>query len=60
VNDSKIFTRTELEAIERRKKKDYSDKRGVFSGRAKPKIIELIEVWFPKKKELKDLIKSKR
>ena len=52
---SKLFTKAELKEIERRKKGDRSDKTGIFSGRIKPKIIEIFE-WFKKKKELKKLI----
>ncbi len=55
---SKIFTKTELKEIEKRKKGDRSDKTGIFSNRVKPKIIELLE-WFNKRKELKKLIKVK-
>ncbi len=55
---SKIFTKAELEEIERRKKGDKSDKTGIFSSRVKPKIIELLE-WFTKRKELKLLINIK-
>lgn len=58
--NSKIFTQAELKEIDRQKKKDYSDKFGLFSGRIKPKIKEMLEVWFPKKKELKRLINPKR
>ncbi len=58
MNKSKIFTKAELEEIERRKKGDKSDKTGIFSARVKPKIIELLE-WFTKRKELKNLIEVK-
>ena len=54
---SKIFTEAEIQEIERRKKKDYSDKFGLFSSRVRPKINELLEVWFPRKKELQKLLK---
>ena len=55
---SKIFTKAELQEIERRKKGDKTDKTGIFSSRVKPKIIELFE-WFNKRKELKKLIEVK-
>ena len=57
---SKIFTQAELQEIERRKKKDYNDKQGLFSGRIKPKIIEILEHWFPQKKMLRGLINPKK
>ena len=58
--ESKIFTEAELKEIEKQQNKDYSDKFGLFSARVKPKIIEILEVWLPKKKELKELINPKR
>ena len=54
---SKIFTKAELEEIERRKKGDKADKTGIFSSRVKPKILELFE-WFKRRQELKKLIKG--
>jgi hypothetical protein len=56
---SGIFKPYELQDIERRKNGDLSDKNGTFSSRVKPKFKELLEVWFPKKRELKRLIKPK-
>lgn len=55
---SVIFTKAELEEIERRKKGDRADKTGIFSTRVRLKIIELFE-WFKKRKELKKLIEIK-
>ena len=57
---SKIFKPYELREIEKRKNKDFSDSSGIFSNRVKPKINELLEIWFPKKKELEKLIENKR
>ncbi len=58
MQESKIFTKTELQEMEIRKKGDKADKTGIFSSRVKPKIIELLE-WFSKRKELKKLIEVK-
>ncbi len=58
MQNSKLFTKAELEEIERRKKGDKSDNTGIFSARVKPKIIELFE-WFTKRKELKKLIRKR-
>ena len=55
---SKLFTKAELEEIEKRKKGNKADKTGIFSARVKPKIIELFE-WFTKRHELKKLIEVK-
>lgn len=60
MKDSKIFTTSELKEINRQEKKDYSDKFGLFSARIKPKIVEILEIWIPKKKDLRRLIKKKR
>jgi len=57
MNSSKIFTPAELQEIERREKKDYSDKFGLFSGRIKPKIVEILSY---DKNWLKRLINPKR
>jgi hypothetical protein len=53
---SRIFSNGELDEMERRKAGDKSDKYGIFSSRLKPRIKELLEEWFPKKKELQDLL----
>ena len=58
--ESKIFHQSELKAIEEFKKGNRKDKNGTFNSRAKPKIVELLEVWIPKKKELKNLVKHVR
>ena len=56
---SKIFTIAELKELERRKQGNRKDSTGIFSARIKPKIQELLSVWFPKKKELEILIKKR-
>ena len=58
MQNSKLFTKAELEEIEIRKKGNRADKTGIFSTRVRPKIIELLE-WFTKRKELKKLIEVK-
>jgi len=52
-----IFTETELKEVNLRlqgKKSNYK-----IWYRVKPKIEELLEVWFPKKKKLQKLIEKK-
>jgi len=51
---SRIFTTAELKALNRRLKGDKTDPTGIYSGRVKPKLKELIE-WL-KRKEIKKLI----
>lgn len=57
VNESKIFTHTEMVVIDNRMKGIKSDPTGIFSGRIKPKIKEILDVWFKKKDELESLLK---
>ena len=56
---SKIFTKAEIEELNQREKGNKKDSTGIFSARIKPKIRELLDEWFPKKKELEELIKRK-
>lgn len=56
---SKIFTEAETESLKNRLKGNRKDLTGIYSSRVKPKIKELIEIWFPQKKQLKKLIEVK-
>ena len=56
MNKSLIFTDAEMEAIERRKQGDKTDKTGIFFGRIKPKIEEMLNFWFSEKKTLMRII----
>lgn len=58
---SKIFTTTEQDFLEKRLagKKNW-DTTGIFSRRIKPKIQELLEYWFPKRRELQKLLDVKK
>lgn len=60
MKQSKIFTTTELKGLNDRLKGSKKDHTGIFGGRIKPKIIELLDVWFPKKKELKKVIEGRK
>ena len=57
---SKIFTEAEQKSLEKRLNGSKNDPTGIFSARVKPKIIELLEIWFPNKKELMKAIKRLR
>lgn len=52
---SKIFTNKRLEAIEERLKGNKKDDLGTFA-KTKQVIEEIVNVWFPRKKELESLI----
>lgn len=53
---SKIFTTAEIKALEKRFQGDKSDTTGIYSSRVKPKLIELVNVWFSKKTKIKKII----
>lgn len=52
---SKIFTQAELKSLNQRLKGNRKDSTGIFSGRVRPKILELFG-WFKRKKELEKVI----
>ncbi len=54
-----IFTKAEQDALRKRLDGSKEDKNGIYASRVKPKIKELLEVWFPKKKELKKIVQKK-
>lgn len=55
---SKIFTAAEERSLEERIKGSKKDPTGIFSARVKPKVIELLNDWIPRKNELQKLIKK--
>lgn len=52
---TRIFTKTEYDELDRRLKGEKKNYKIWY--RAKPKIEELLDDWFPRKKELEKLIK---
>lgn len=56
MKSSVIFKPCELERLNARLKGDKSDKHGLYAGRVKPKIKEIME-WWDRKAELRRLIK---
>lgn len=54
--DSTIFTEAEHKSLKDRLKGSKADKTGIFSARVKPKIVEMVEHWFPQKKQLHKLV----
>ena len=55
---SKIFGNKELELVEERIKGSKKDPNGLWANKVKPKVTEIVEVWTPRKKELKKTIKK--
>jgi hypothetical protein len=60
VNISVIFTEAEMEAIERRKQGDKTDKTGIYSNRTRPKLLEILNIWLPQKKQITKLLEQKK
>ena len=59
LSKSKIFTDAEYKSLNERLNGSKKDKTGIFSSRVKPKIKEMIDDWFPQKKQLQRIIESK-
>lgn len=61
IRKSRIFATAELKSLNSRLKGtgDKADATGIFAGRVKPKILEMLE-WFGRKKELEKVIKVKK
>lgn len=51
-----VFTKAERSLLEERLKGERKDPHGLFANRIKPKVCELLSVWFPRKKELEKVI----
>ncbi|MEK6878038.1 MAG: hypothetical protein AABY22_00440 [Nanoarchaeota archaeon] len=58
IQKSKIFTNAELKALNERIAGSKKDSTGIFSGRVKPKIFELLG-WFKERNQLKKLVIKK-
>lgn len=57
---SRIFGDKELEMVKKRLEGDKSDPNGLYRNCAKPKLIEIVEIWFPKIKEIKEILEKKK
>jgi len=56
MKQSKIFTQAELKALNKRLEGNKQDNSGIYAGRVKPKLLELLK-WFDKKKDIQKLLK---
>ena len=56
VRKSKLFGDKELLLLEARIKGSRKDDTGLWSRKVKPKVSELVDVWLPRKKELKKVL----
>jgi len=57
---SKLFGERELELLEARIKGSKRDDTGLWSRKVKPKVKELVDVWLPRRKELKRTIEVRK
>ena len=55
MKESKLFTKAELDSLNKRLDGSKKDPTGIFASRVKPKLIELIE-WFKIKAKIKKLL----
>lgn len=53
---SRLFGDKELALLEARIKGSKRDDTGLWSRKVKPKVSELVDVWLPRKKELKKVL----
>ena len=60
MKNSKIFGNKELALLENRIKGNKQDLTGQYARLVKPKVIEILLTWLPRKKELSKLIKVRR
>ena len=57
---SRLFGDKELAFLEQRIKGSKKDKTGLWSRKVRPKVLELVDVWLPRKKELKKAVEVKK
>lgn len=61
LRDSRIFTVAERKSLQNRVQGERSDRTGIFAGRVKPKVGEILEWSKPEhKRKLKKALVSKR
>ena len=56
---SKILTKAQCKSYKERKGGSKKDPTGIFNGRVKPIFKEMLEYWFPRRKEIQKLIEVK-
>ena len=58
MRQSKLFGEKELALLERRLKGDKKDPTGLWARKVKPKVIEIINQWAPRQKQLKKILEK--
>ena len=60
MRQSKLFGEKELILLEKRIEGDKKDPTGLWSRKVKPKVVEMVNEWMPRRKELKKIVSELR
>jgi hypothetical protein len=60
MRQSKLFGEKELILLERRIDGDKKDPTGLWSRKVKPKVIEMVNEWMPRRRQLKKVVREIR
>ena len=60
MRQSKLFGEKELVLLENRIEGDKKDPTGLWSRKVKPKVIELVDEWMPRRRQLKKIAREIR
>jgi len=55
---SKLFGEKELILLEKRLQGDKKDPTGLWARKVKPKVIEIVNQWTPRQKQLKKMLEN--
>ena len=58
MRQSRVFGEKELILLEKRIDGDKKDPTGLWSRKVKPKVIEIVNDWMPRKRQLKKVIRQ--
>ena len=58
MRQSKVFGEKELILLEKRIDGDKKDPTGLWSRKVKPKVIEIVNDWMPRKRQLKEVVRQ--
>jgi len=60
MRQSKLFGEKELILLEKRIEGNKKDPTGLWSRKVKPKVIEMVNEWMPRRKQLKKVVREIR
>ena len=55
---SRLFGEKELLLLERRIEGDKKDPTGLWSRKVKPKVIEMVKEWMPRRRQLRKIVQE--